>query len=282
MARVAIARGDDVCERTRRCLDALGAPAGEEWSDVFLKFNTAPFHLLGGPEAAGHPQALQGVIHYLRDHGASRLAAGDGPSAADASAGFKACGYTELCAAEQVRLVDLDDDDAEEIAIPEALSLHRVGIAQSVRECSGLVSIAWMRTHGYTTISLCMKNLMGVIAPTSARPSIHEPFPQRITDLAGALRPGLSVIDATTALDEGTSRTPVPMDLTIAGWDFVAVDAVGTAVMGFDPMEVIYIRLAHERGLGTADLNEIDVVGVPIDQVKRQFAPVGRGMRSGS
>jgi uncharacterized protein (DUF362 family) len=278
-ASVAIARGDNVYERTRRCLDALGAPAGDGLRDAFLKFNTAPFHIFGVPQAAGHPEALRGVIHYLREHGAEKLVAGEGPGADDPAAGFDACGYTQMCAEEKISLSDLDADGAEVIDIPGALSLHRIGIAESVRARKGLVSIAWMRTHGYTTISLCMKNLMGVIAPRSERGTIHEPFPERVTDLVSALRPGLSVIDATTALDEGSSRTPVNMDVTIAGWDFVAVDAVGTAVMGFDPQEIIYIRLAQERGLGTADLSEIDVVGVPISEVRQRFAPVGKGMR---
>jgi len=268
-----------VYERTRRCLEALGEPENDGMSDAFIKFNTAPFHLIGLTEAAGHPETVRGVIHYLRELGAESLETGDGPGAADPEKAFRACGYMQMCVEEEIRLVDLDADEVAEIDIPGALSLRRIGIARSVRARQGLVSVAWMRTHGYTTISLCMKNLMGVIAPSVDRGTIHEPFPERITDLVSALRPGLSVIDGTTALDEGVSRTPVRLDLTIAGRDFVAVDAVGTAVMGFDPMEIEHIWLAQERGLGTADLDEIEVVGKPICEVRRAFAPIGKGLR---
>ena len=279
MARVAIAQGSDVYDRTRRCLEMLGEAEGEGMKDAFLKFNTAPFHIFGTTKAAGHPETVRAVAHHLREGGTGRLQAGDGPSAADPGRGFRECGYTQMCAEEEIELMDLDANEVEQIDIPGALSLHRIGIVASVRARQGLVSIAWMRTHAYTTISLCMKNLMGVIGPSSDRGTIHEPFPERITDLVSALRPGLSVIDGTTGLDEGVSRTPVPLDLTVAGWDFVAVDAVGTAIMGFDPMEIEHIWLAHERGLGTADLSEIEIVGRSLEEVQQKYAPIGEGMR---
>ncbi|MFH1005917.1 MAG: DUF362 domain-containing protein [Candidatus Latescibacterota bacterium] len=280
MARVAIAQGSDVYDRTRLCLETLGRPDGDQMPDAFLKFNTAPFQLFGTTQASGHPETVRAVAHYLRAGRTGRLQAGDGPGAPDPGKGFRECGYTQMCAEEGIELVDLDADEVEQIDIPGALSLHRIGIVASVRACQGLVSIAWMRTHGYTTISLCMKNLMGVIGPSSDRGTMHVPFPERITDLVSALRPGLSVIDGTTRLDEGVSRTPVPLDVTVAGWDIVAVDAVGTAIMGFDPMQIEHIWLAHQRGLGTADLSEIEIVGRSLGDVQQKYAPIGAGMRT--
>jgi hypothetical protein len=41
----------------------------------------------------------------------------------------------------------------------------------------------------------------------------------------------------------------------------VAIDAVAAKMMGFDPMDIGYIRLAHEQGLGVGDVREIDMVG---------------------
>lgn len=51
----------------------------------------------------------------------------------------------------------------------------------------------------------------------------------------------------------------------------VAVNAVAKAVMDIDPNKVKYLRLAEERKLGTANLNEIEVIGEQIDRVKRKF-----------
>jgi len=68
-----------------------------------------------------------------------------------------------------------------------------------------------------------------------------------------------------------TSGNPVKMDLVIAGTDPVAVDAVGAAVMGVSPTEVEHLVLAEKKGLGTCQLENIEVVGEPIERVRRNF-----------
>jgi uncharacterized protein (DUF362 family) len=117
-----------------------------------------------------------------------------------------------------------------------------------------------------------MKNLMGVVRPDKS--IIHHPFPERITDLVSCVKPVLSIVDATTAFDEGQHRSVIAMDLTIAGVDIVAVDAVGAAVMGFDPLQIEHIGYAAERGLGIADLRCIDLVGLSVDEVRYPFTAV--------
>jgi uncharacterized protein (DUF362 family) len=61
------------------------------------------------------------------------------------------------------------------------------------------------------------------------------------------------------------------MDLVIAGVDPVAVDAVGAAVMGIPVEEVKHLQYAEEKGLGTCRLDQIEIVGEPLDKVKRRF-----------
>lgn len=54
---------------------------------------------------------------------------------------------------------------------------------------------------------------------------------------------------------------PVVKDYMLAGSDQVAIDAVAAKMMGFDPMSIEYIRVAHEDGLGVGDPRDITVVG---------------------
>ncbi|MCD6470196.1 DUF362 domain-containing protein [Candidatus Bathyarchaeota archaeon] len=68
-----------------------------------------------------------------------------------------------------------------------------------------------------------------------------------------------------------TSGKPVKMDLVIAGVDPVAVDAVGAAVMGISSREVKHLVLAEKKGLGTCNLEKIEVVGEKIENVRRKF-----------
>lgn len=98
---------------------------------------------------------------------------------------------------------------------------------------------------------------------------------RNLVSLAGAVRPHLSVLDGFVAMHREGPRhgTPIRLGLALAGTDPVAVDAVGAAAMGFDPMRVGYLRLAHEVGLGVADLDRIQIVGDPLAKVARRCVP---------
>ncbi|MFN2283667.1 MAG: DUF362 domain-containing protein, partial [Anaerolineae bacterium] len=71
------------------------------------------------------------------------------------------------------------------------------------------------------------------------------------------------VMDGTTAGDGAGPRMirPVEKNVILASADQVAIDAVAAKMMGFDPLNIKYIRLAHEHGLGVGDLREIELVG---------------------
>ena len=67
----------------------------------------------------------------------------------------------------------------------------------------------------------------------------------------------------------------------VAGTNCVNTDAVGAALMGFDPMadrgtapfEICdnTLRLAEELGVGTRDLSRIEVVGGKISEMVTNF-----------
>jgi hypothetical protein len=65
---------------------------------------------------------------------------------------------------------------------------------------------------------------------------------------------------------------PVEKGLMLASFDSVAVDAVAAKIMGFEPMEIDFIRLAHEDGLGVGRVEEIEVLGEDISRMDFQFS----------
>ena len=65
--------------------------------------------------------------------------------------------------------------------------------------------------------------------------------------------------------------TPVETNLIFASGDQVAIDAVAAKAMGFDPMEIGYIRMAHEAGLGVGDVREIEIVGEEVERLHYRF-----------
>ncbi len=92
--------------------------------------------------------------------------------------------------------------------------------------------------------------------PNSPDPDEDE-LSKTVVDVCGVRAPDLSIVDGTTAL-HGQWAPPVNrrlerLELLIAGFDPVAVDAVGAEIMGYEPSSLNVLRWAEERGLGSCD-----------------------------
>ena len=129
-----------------------------------------------------------------------------------------------------------------------------------------IVHLPTMKCHIYTTTTGAMKNAFGGLLNTK-RHYTHSWIHKTLVDLLAIqkeIHPGIfAVMDGTTAGNGPGPRTmfPVVKNWMLASQDQVAIDALAAKMMGFDPMTIDYIRIAHERGLGCGDLREIDVAG---------------------
>jgi uncharacterized protein (DUF362 family) len=123
---------------------------------------------------------------------------------------------------------------------------------------------------------LSMRSVAGGMRPTRRERlmlNVVERATDRLVELAGLLLPRFSLIDGFSGMQGEGPRYGgrVPLGTVIAGNDAVAVDAVAASLMGFEPMEIGYLRQAQAMGLGTADLSAITVVGDPMSQLRRRF-----------
>lgn len=129
-----------------------------------------------------------------------------------------------------------------------------------------IVHLPTVKCHIYTTTTGAMKNAFGGLLNTK-RHYTHSWIHATLVDLLAIqkeIHSGLfAVMDGTTAGDGPGPRTmrPVIKNVMLASADQVAIDAVAAAMMGFDPMSIEYIRLAHEEGLGKGKPEDIEVVG---------------------
>lgn len=213
-------------------------------------------------------RVIEGVVKFLRQHQMKNIIIGEGSGLADTFKAFEVAGVKALAEKWNVRLVDLNGDEFVSIKPPNPLALKEVKIAKTALE-SAIVSVPKLKPHRSARVSLSLKNMMGAVTPKG---SIHNHLSEKIVDLASIIKPSVAVIDGVIAGEvHETSGKPVEMDLVIAGTDPVAVDAVGAAVMGIPPDSVKHLRLAEERGLGTCDLKQIEILGEPIERVKKNF-----------
>jgi uncharacterized protein (DUF362 family) len=122
------------------------------------------------------------------------------------------------------------------------------------------------KTHVFTTTTGAMKNAFGGLLDNN-RHWTHSRIHETLVDLLRIqqeIHPGLfAVMDGSIAGSGPGPRCMQPhvKNVILASADQVAIDALAAKVMGFDPMSLPYIRLAHEHGLGVGRPREIDVVG---------------------
>ena len=169
--------------------------------------------------------------------------------------------------------------------MPTGLIRKEYWLPNIVLNADVLISVPVLKNHFIAGVTLGMKNLIGLLpndlyhAPVNiyGKHSLsHSPIEldQHIVDLSLARRPDFVVADGQRGMIDGPIGSQIiepPMGIILAGTDVVAVDTVGTLVMGYDPRTVPYIGLAAQSGLGTADTSYIRVVGSPLPQVRRDF-----------
>jgi uncharacterized protein (DUF362 family) len=164
----------------------------------------------------------------------------------------------------QAKMLVLDDIFPEGIQIPELFFGKNI------------VHLPTVKTHVFTTITGAMKNAFGGLL-NRKRHWTHSVIHETLVDLLNIqkeIHPGIfAVTDGTFAGDGPGPRAMRWHDKSVilAGADQVAIDSVAARIMGFDPMSIKFIRLAHEAGLGRGDTDQIEVVGEDISEVNWHF-----------
>lgn len=139
-----------------------------------------------------------------------------------------------------------------------------------------IIHLPTVKTHGHSITTGAIKNAFGGLLK-EVRHYAHKYIHEVLVDLMimqKELHPGiLAVMDGTVAGDGAGPRTMTPhsKNIILASSDSVAIDAVAAKLMGFEPLEIPYIRMCHERDLGIGDLNEIEILGLDITDMNFHF-----------
>jgi uncharacterized protein (DUF362 family) len=140
---------------------------------------------------------------------------------------------------------------------------------------SNVIHFPTVKTHGHTTTTGSMKNAFGGLIP-KYRHHAHKNIHEILVDLLAIqqeIHKGIfAVMDGCVSGDGAGPRTMVPYsgDILLASADQVAIDSMAAKVMGFDPLKIPYIKMAHDRGLGTGDVRQIEIAGMD----RREFSRI--------
>jgi len=267
---IALAVGDRV-PATRAAVDLLGGMGRfvKPGQKVVIKPNMS---FAGGPEDATdtNPEVVRELVAMCREAGAERVRVLDHTLRRE-----------ERCIEGVQKACEVHGDDIvqavsrsrffKETPIPEGRQMTETDVMREVLEADVLIAAPVAKSHSGAGVSLSMKGMMGLVynrGVMHSRYDLHE----SIVDLASLLKPDLVVVDGSRVLSTNGPGGPgrvLKMDTIIASADMVAADAQAVAMFEWygrklQPRNVKHIRIAHERGLGRMDVENLRLKQVQV------------------
>lgn len=215
-------------------------------------------------------------------------------------------GLLEVCRKYGAKFVDLNNDEVQVVKVPSPLLWSEFHLARQALECDKFISVPVMKVHRTVGVTLGMKNLVGVTSPKyygqmwqkfvrnklhgmeeqqwkqrygsrlSSESEVQRYFPTAATvaDLASARKIDLVVVDGIFGEERnGPFGEFVDIKersgsyLILAGTDTVAVDSIGAHIMRQRPERTPQFRFAQAKGLGSRNIDSINVVGERLEDV---------------
>jgi uncharacterized protein (DUF362 family) len=160
-----------------------------------------------------------------------------------------------------------DEKMYREVTIPKGKVLKKAKVHQAILDSDVFINIPVLKNHGGATMSLTMKNLMGVVWDRGFwhRNDLH----QCIADFASFKKPNLNIIDGFNVMKRNGPRgvsvdDVVNMKYQIIGKDMVAADTAAVKVFGIDIGAVKHIGMAELLGVGTTKLESLNIQRITI------------------
>lgn len=291
--RVGLARTDERRQNVFTALDLVRDDVTPKLREqVMLKPN---FLSSTNQLASTHVDAIRGAIDFLLTvpEPPKEIIIAEGANQAFSGEAFDNFGYRSLIDeyAIPIQLVDLHQDERWE-ATPVVLADRSevpVRMPKTVLDCPCTISVAVAKTHDVDVVTLALKNMIMGTLHLKDRIKMHgyhshadRELPREaqtlninLIRLSRYLSPDIALIDGTLGLQgNGPGGTDsIPLGIAVASADVFAADAVTAKTMGFEPLEIGLFHYANEMGYGVADLEQIDVLGTPVDQVIKPFKP---------
>jgi len=257
-------------------------------SSVFVKVN---FVSTQNQLAATHVDAVRSLLEFLRARYDGKITVGESAAETPAQEGYRRFGYLDLPRDFKVDLVDLNEGDFVPVDVYDSsLRAMTLRYSKQLAESDYRVVIGPPKTHNVVVATLSIKNLaMGALfcrpGPGTGAPPIdsdkhrmhqgHAVHNLNLYLLARAYPPHLSIIDGYEGMegDGPIDGDAVAWKVAIASRDPVAADCLTAHLMGFPITEIGYLWYCARKGLGTADLGQMEIIGEQLGDCYRKFTP---------
>lgn len=264
MNKLYIAAGEKPLEMTVDLLNTMN-PMQNKRKDILIGIK--PNLVCASPAEEGattHPEIIEGIIIYLRQHGFYNLKIIEGSWIGDSTKqAFKICGYEALAKKYGIPLIDLKDDTY----VTRFYKNVDINICKTVFDLDFLINVPLIKGHCQTNITCALKNLKGLIPDSEKRRfhtlGLHKP----IAYLNALIHQDLIVADGICPdpyFEEG--GRPKKLNRIVACSDPVLMDSYAAQVLGYQINEIKYIQLAQNEGVGKPMDKDTQIVSIYPDE----------------
>jgi len=207
------------------------------------------------PEQAAdtNPDLLRTLIELCFNAGAKTVKVGDNPCH-DAKKTYITSGIGAVVKEAGAELVYLDRSRFKETAI-NGERLKKIPLYPEMIESDIIINVPIAKHHGEATVTLGMKNYMGVV---ENRRMFHQDLPTCIKDITAYMKPKITILDAIRVLTAngptgGDLKDVKRLNIVAASVDIVALDTFGCEILNYDPNRIGTVKKGFEAGLGQMD-----------------------------
>jgi uncharacterized protein (DUF362 family) len=212
------------------------------------------------PEQAANtdPELVAELVRMCLAAGASRVIVADN-TCQDPARCFRRSGIGPAAREAGARIVHQGTSASASLDLGGTL-LGVWPVLKALAEADRVINVPVVKQHSLAVATLGMKNWLGVLLGSRAR--LHQRIHQSVAELGAALRPTLTVIDATRILTGGgptggSLALVRRADAIAVSTDPVAADAWGAEQLRLGPMALPYLAIAERLGLGTSNWRSI-------------------------
>jgi uncharacterized protein (DUF362 family) len=261
MSKVAQVKFVDYKSSITKALDLIGA--GEKLPQDGLIIIKPNLTLASPPPVTTDVKAAEAVYQYCKAHTKATIAIGEGCGSGNTTDVYARLNYTKLAKKYGIELIDFNEAETIKLENKNAFQLKSFHMPKIVQNAY-VISLPVLKDHSFTETTIAMKNMFG-IAPGKFyhggwnKSQLHSPSTDKsVVDICMYKKPDISIVDASVALTGmHLSGRPVNIGLILASFDPVAIDTIGSRLLGHDPNELPFLTLANNL-LGS--MNDIEII----------------------
>ena len=172
------------------------------------------------------------------------------------------------------------DTSSRKVSVPDGRIVKKLELLSPVLDAELVISAAKVKTHGFMTMTGCVKNMFGCI-PGLGKPNMHRKHSKRkdfagmLVDLCQRISPGFSILDGVWGMEGAgpTGGDPKNLGIIAGGLSPYAVDLAQCHLMGLRRDTVYTIHEIASRGLAPEDPALLTWLGDDPEPLRTNFRP---------